>query len=57
MFLENGQIKASVNYTVVDGVVKAYLNQEGQKFRMKKTITLGEIYRDNKPTGEYYSIN
>lgn len=58
MFFENGQIKASVNYTVVDGVAKAYLNQEGQEVPAdrKDHYVIGEIYRDNKPTGEYYSI-
>jgi tetratricopeptide (TPR) repeat protein len=47
-----------VNYIVNDGVPKAYLDENGKPVKADKPdyYVIGQIYIDNEPTGEYYSV-
>lgn len=54
----NNEEKGMVYYTVVDGVPKAYLDDNGQSIPADKPnyYVIGQIYLNNDATGEYYSV-
>ena len=51
-------VKKSVSYTVKKGVPDAYLDENSQPIQteLPNRYVIGQIYIDNKPTGEYYSV-
>lgn len=57
-FFVNGELKGSVDYTVVEGVAKIYLDKDGIEIPADKSnhYVIGEIDLNGEPTGEHYSI-
>ncbi len=57
-FYEGDEEKGKVYYLARDGVPVTYLDENGQELPAKRPdeYVIGEIYLNNEPTGEYYSI-
>jgi len=57
-FFENGEEIGSVKYNVLDGKVEPLKDINGQPIKSSEPgkYVIGEIYRNNKGTGEYYSV-
>lgn len=57
-FFENGEEKGRVNYIVVDGRPEPLIDINGLPIQAETSnkYVIGEIYLNNEPTGEYYSI-
>lgn len=58
IFFVDNEEKGRVSYMAVDGIPKAYVDENGQtpEADIPEHYVIGRIYLDNEPTGEYYSI-
>jgi len=58
IFYTDNEETGHVTYRATDGVPEPYLDEYGQEVLADKPnyYVIGEIYRNNEPTGEYYSI-
>lgn len=57
-FYVDNEEKGRVYYTVVDGVPKVYLDENGEPIPADNATyyVIGQIYLNNEATGEYYSV-
>jgi hypothetical protein len=51
-------VEKRVYYTAADGVPKIYLDENGEPIQTEtlNQYIIGQIYLNNQPTGEYYSV-
>lgn len=56
-FYIDGKEKGYVNYTAKEGIPNPYIDKNGQEIPSEPGYyVIGEIYLNNEPTGEYYSV-
>lgn len=58
IFYIDGEETGRVNYTAVEGIPEPYFDENGHIIDTEKPnhYVIGELYLNNEPTGEYYSI-
>ena len=58
IFYKDGEETGRVSYTAVDGIPSLYIDEDGQipEHGTPDRYIIGEIYLNDEPTGEFYSV-